>query len=217
MIHSTQPQSQPWSQDGKTECNYCREEHLHDCPHINTDIKSRRNQEKEVVLSTGSYVPQDITGKYLYDCIKEWHRRHPNQLAAATLIHTINKKIVDAHQPTQPMPHPQLTYWLTTNNCIAVLEAELFNLRARRALQAQYNCTHAQKARNANQDNDNKAVAAARAQQHSRIEEVPDEDATQPPKETPSASTQPANIPEHPFQLAKDTAYSSYQECWSTR
>ena len=134
------------------------------------------------------------------DCIEEWHRRHPNQLAAATLIHTINKRIVDTHQPTQPTPQPQPTYQLTTNNCIAVLEAELFNLRARRAPQAQYNCMHAQKARNANQDNDNKeAVTAARAQQHSRIEEVPDKDTTQPPKETPSAPTQPADIPEHPF------------------
>ena len=184
-------------QDGKTECNYCREEHfICDCPHVNTYIKAgkcRRNQEEKVVSSTGSYVPQDITGKYLHDRIEEWHRRHLNQLAAATLIHTINKRIVDTHQPTQP------TYQLTTNNCIAVLEAELFNLRARRAPQAQYNRMHAQKARNTNQDNDNEeAVAAARAQQHSRIE-VSDEDATQPPKETPSASTQPANIPEHLF------------------
>ena len=116
---------------------------------------------------------------------------------------------MDAHQPTQPTPQPQPTYQCTTNDHITVLEAKLFNLRARRASQAQYNCTHAQKARNTNQDNDNEeAVAAARAQQHSRIEEVPDEDATQPPKETPSAPTQPPNIPEHPFQLAKDAAYS---------
>ena len=110
---------------------------------------------------------------------------------------------MDAHQPTQP------TYQLTTNNCIAVLEAELFNLGARRAPQVQYNRMHAQKARNANRDNDNKeAVTAARAQQYSGIEEVPDKDTTQPLKETPSAPTQPANIPEHPFWLAKDTTYS---------
>ena len=102
---------------------------------------------------------------------------------------------MNTHQPTQPTPQPQPTYQLTTNDCIAVLEAELFNLRARRAPQAQYNCTHAQKARSTNQDNDDEAVAPARAQQHSRIEEVPDKDATQPPKETPSASTQPANTP----------------------
>ena len=141
--------------NGKTECNYCGEEHfIHDCPHVNTDIKAekcRRNQEGKVVLSTSSYVPRDITGKYLHDCIEEWHRRHLNQLAAATLIHTINKRIVDAHQPTQPAPQPQPTYQLTTNDHITVLEAELFNLRARRAPQAQYNRTCAQKARNANQ------------------------------------------------------------------
>ena len=66
---------------------------------------------------------------------------------------------------------------------------------------------------NTNQDNDDEeAVAAARAQQHSMIEEVPDKDTTQPPKETPkensSTSTQLINAPEHPFQLAKDTTYS---------
>ena len=66
---------------------------------------------------------------------------------------------------------------------------------------------------NTNQDNDNEeAVAAARAQQHSMIEEVPDKDTTQLPKETPkensSTSTQLINAPEHPFQLAKDTTYS---------
>ena len=135
------------------ECNYCREEHLIcDCPHVNTDIqagKCRRNHEGKVVLSTGSFVPRDITGKYFCNRIEEWHRRHPNQLAAATLIHTIDKRIVDTHQLTQSTPQPQLTYQLTTNDHITVLKAELFNLRARRAPQAQYNCTHAQKARNA--------------------------------------------------------------------
>jgi hypothetical protein len=73
-----------------------------------------------------------------------------------------------------------------------------------------------QKARNTNVDIDNEeAVAAERAQQ-SRIEEIPDGDATPLPqktsKENPSTSTstqsQPTDGPEHPYQLAKDAAYS---------
>jgi hypothetical protein len=95
-----------------------------------------------------------------------------------------------------------------------VLEAELFNLRTRRPVHPQFNCTTCtQKARNSNVDIDNEgAVVAARAQQ-SRIEEVPDEDTTPPSQEpNPSTSTstqsQPTDRPEHPYQLAKDTAYS---------
>jgi hypothetical protein len=118
---------------------------------------------------------------------------------------------------TQPTPITQADYYLTTNNRIAVLEAELFNLRTRRPVHPQFNCTtHAQKARNTNVNiDDEEAVAAARAQQ-SRIEEIPDEDATPLPQETSkgnsststSTQSQPTDKPEHPYRLAKDAAYS---------
>jgi hypothetical protein len=153
-------------------------------------------------------------GKYLHNRINKWHKRHPNQLAAATLIHTINKCLAETPQPT---PTTQENYQLTTNNQIAVLEAEIFNLRTRRPVHPQSNrTTRTQKARNTNVDIDNEeAVAAARAQQ-SRIEEVPDEDATPPPQDPSKKSTststsiqlQPTDRPEHLYQLEKDTAYS---------
>jgi hypothetical protein len=94
----------------------------------------------------------------------------------------------------QPTPTMQTNYHLTANDHIVVLEAELFNLRTRRPVHPQFNrTTHMQKARNTNVDIDNEeAVVAARAQQ-SRIEEIPDKDATPPPqepsKENPSTST----------------------------
>jgi hypothetical protein len=217
-LHSTQSQGPPQSQDGKIECNYCGEEHfIHDFPHVKTDIKCgkcRRNQDGKVVLSTGAFVPWDITGKYLRNHINEWHKRHPNQLAAATLIHTIDKCLVEIPQPT---PITQANYHLTTNDRIAVLEAELYNLRTRRPVHPQFNrSTHAQKARNTNVDIDDKeAVAVVRAQQ-SRIKEIPDEDATPLPQDTSkgnplmltSTQSQPTDGPEHPYQLAKDAAYS---------
>jgi hypothetical protein len=40
-----------------------------------------------------------ITKKYLYDRINEWHKQHPNQLAAVTLIYTIDKHLVEAPLP----------------------------------------------------------------------------------------------------------------------
>jgi hypothetical protein len=196
-IHSTQSRNQPRSQDGKTECNYCGEEHfIRDCPHVVTDTqagKCRRNQDGKVVLPTGAFVPRDVTGKYLRDHINKWHKRHPNQLAAATLIHTIDKRIVDAQQPTT-----HSIYQLSSTDRIAVLEAELFNLRARRPLPPHLDRTRAQKARNAiAEDEDKEAVVAARAQ-HSRIEEVPDEGAVPPPQaiiqDNSSTSTQTSSV-----------------------
>ena len=80
------------------------------------------------------------------------------------------------------------------------MEAGLFNLRARRHPHPPVNCTHAQKARNANVENEQEEEAAAEKPQQSHIEEVPDEDANQPSKETPQASsstfTQLINMPE---------------------
>ena len=75
------------------------------------------------MLPSGAYVPRDITSKFLRDCVNEWHRKNPNQLGAATPIHTINKHILDR----QKLPSSSV-YQLTTTDRIGVLEAELYNL-----------------------------------------------------------------------------------------
>jgi hypothetical protein len=59
--------------------------------------------------------------------INEYHRRFPNQLAAATLIHTIARETVSRSADAIIQP----VYQLSTNDRIATLEAELFNLKAR--------------------------------------------------------------------------------------
>ena len=59
------------------------------------------------------------------DQINEYHRRFPNQLAAATLIHTIAS--VAMNQNT--IAPAQSTFRLSKEDRIATLEAELFNLR----------------------------------------------------------------------------------------
>ena len=152
-IHRTQHRGQfhsNHSHNGKLECNYCGEEHfVHDCPHVAHDIatgKCKRNQDGKVMLPSGAYVPRDITSKCLHDCIKKWHRKYFNQLGAATLIHTIDKHIIKE----QKSPNSSV-YQLTVTDCIAVPEAELYNLWARRQNFPPYpNCTCAQKDRNAN-------------------------------------------------------------------
>ena len=88
------------------------------------------------------------------------HRKNPNQLGAATLIHLIDKHILNK----QKLPNSSV-YQLTVTDHIAVLEAELYNLRARRQNFPLYpNCAHSQKARNANiKIEDDKEVVAATA------------------------------------------------------
>ena len=119
------------------------------CPHVPHDVaagKCKRNQDGKVVLPSGAYVPRDITSKFLHDCINEWHGKNPNQLGAATLIHMIDKHILDK----QKSPSSSV-YQLTMTDCIVVLEAKLYNLWARRQNFFPYpNLTGAQKARNAN-------------------------------------------------------------------
>ena len=75
------------------------------------------------MLLSGAYVLRDITSKFLCDHVNEWHRKNPNQLGAATLIHTINKHILNG----QKSPSSSV-YQLTATDRIAVLEAELYNV-----------------------------------------------------------------------------------------
>jgi Aspartyl protease len=195
------------------ECNYCGGPHyIRDCECVEEDIKGgkcRRNQEGKVVLPTGAYVSRTVPGKWMRDRINEWHRQHPNQLAAATLIHTIDARLV---YPLPSTPSNQLTgptnstYQLNTNDRIAVLEAELFSLKTKKTTTDQAPRTRAQRSRAVTiEDEDDEAdVAAARAKlSQSRIEEVDEE----PRAQTPISSA-PAIAPEHPFRNAKDAAYT---------
>ena len=111
-------------------CIMCAGLHLNgQCRIVNEFImasKCKRNHEGQVVLLSGSYILRDILLEaILMDQINEYHRRFPNQLAAATLIHTIAS--VPANQniiaPTQSM------FRLSKEDHITKLEAKLFNLR----------------------------------------------------------------------------------------
>ena len=88
--------------------------------------KCKRNHEGRVVLLSGSYVPQDILPEaILMDRINEYHRRFPNQLTAATLIHTIASVAMNQNI----IAPAQSTFRLSKEDHITTLEAKLFNLR----------------------------------------------------------------------------------------
>jgi hypothetical protein len=175
----------------------------------------KRNSEGKVVLPSGAYVPRDIPGNLLSERIKEWHRRNPNQIAAATLLHTVEPlKSVSFHTPQNSVTKP--SFQLSTSDRIATIEAELYNLRSRNPNFIPVARTRAQKARALNtEDTDNEDAAAVRAARQPRIEEVSDEEEDQHvvTKETPIVSepvsaSQPSVAPEHPYQNAKDAAYA---------
>ena len=66
----------------------------------------------------------------MHDCFFEWHCQNPSNQATATLVHTIELQLLCmAPGNSTTTEQAQTTYQLTANNHIAVLEAEIFNLR----------------------------------------------------------------------------------------
>jgi hypothetical protein len=196
------------SSSRNTDCNFCGGSHfIRECKVVEEYVlagKCRRNIEGKVVLSTGAYVPRDIPGTLLKERVDEWHRRFPNQLSVASLIHTISSEHV--HSTNAEMVYPILQ--LSASDRIATLEAELFNLRARKPAFVPTVRTRAQKARYPSPE--------------ASIEEVEeDPPAREPtpavivPQKQPTVITAdpvitvaPAPTMEHPYRAAKDAAYT---------
>ena len=195
-----------------TDCNFCGGPHfIRECKVVDEYIvagKCRRNFEGKVILSSGAFVPKDIPGTLLRERVDEWHHRNPNQLSTATMVHTISAEHVQRNTVTASTPVNQLT----TAERIVTLEAELFNLRARRPAFVPAIRTRAQKARE---------LPLATIEEVSEEEDAPARKADGPqiivttPKR-PSivqgpeviVESQPAVEPEHPFRSAKDAAYA---------
>ena len=195
-----------------TDCNFCGGPHfIRECKVVDEYVlagKCRRNFEGKVVLSTGAFVPRDIPGTLLRERVDEWHHRNPNQLSVASLVHTISTEHVQRSAEGSASP----SFQLTTADRIVALEAELFNLRARRPAFVPAIKTRAQRARES-------PLAT--------IEEVSEEEApTEAREPTPPVivtpvkrpiiakapeviiTGPPADDPEHPYRLAKDAAYA---------
>jgi len=181
-------------------CIMCGNAHLiQECAIVDDFIKEgkcKRNHEGKVVLPSGAYVPREITGRNLADRINEWHRRNPNQLAAATMIHTIERQIINPPTVLATIGSTaNPTYILSANDRIATLEAELFNLRARKQPVAPAVRTRAQRAREPTPEEEEEEVAAARKQTE------------EPPVQQIEVPKAPEVQPEHPYRNAKDAAY----------
>ncbi|KDR69122.1 hypothetical protein GALMADRAFT_230903 [Galerina marginata CBS 339.88] len=176
------------------DCAMCAGPHfIRDCQEVEKYIqegKCKRNTEGKVVLPSGSFVPRTIPGKYLRERLDEWHRRNPGQLAAGNLFHAV----------TSPSAFPQ--YQLSATDRIAVLEAELFNLKARHKPGfVPVIRTRAQKARNPDIN-----VADEPQSTPEPIPTLPE------PAPAVPTSTSTQNEPEHPFRNAPDASYAPPQD-----
>ena len=200
-------------------CNFCGGPHyIRDCDKVNdliTEGKCKRNAEGKVVLPSGAFVPREIPGTLLSERIEEWHRRNPNQLGTtSTLLCSIQQPQL-ALNKADPASPPIQSFQLSTSDRIATIEAELYHLRARNQKFVPVIRTRGQKERAANTEIDDEEEVTVPATKHPRIEEVQDEEDTQPTvsKEKtvspdPALVTQPTETTEHPFRSARDAAYA---------
>jgi hypothetical protein len=198
----------PSNPQRSVDCNMCAGAHyMRDCPMVVEYTKAgkcRRNSEGRVCLPSGAYVSKEIPGTLLSERIDEWHRRFPNQLATATLLHTVAKDLLASPVITEI----RSSYQLSTGDRIATLEAELFNLRARKTVAANAIRTRAQRARDSSPE-----IAGEEDLPVPTVRRVTPDivTPTAPPVVIVPASNKPAPVAEeneHPYQKAKDASYA---------
>lgn len=165
-----------------------------------------------MILSLGAFVPRDIPRQYLRNHINEWHRCNPNQLAAGSLFNAVianDKPVIPTIR--EPAPYEMANYQLAAQDCIAALEAELFNLRLRHqpgfvpVIKTRKQCATEKAAKSAEPE----IVAQPQTSTQPTSEPMPTIEDT-------STSTQPTDSqlckpivasPEHPFHKVKDAVY----------
>ena len=88
----------PAGASGST-CNFCggTRHFIRECEVVaeyNRTGKCKRNHEGKVVLPSGAMVPRNVPGNWLRDCVDEWHRRNPGQMALQMLLEVAVVKTV---------------------------------------------------------------------------------------------------------------------------
>ena len=196
------------------QCRFCGKPHLiQDCDLVTEYIQAgrcRRNIEGKVILPTGTFIPRDTPGHYLRDQINEWHNRNPNQLATATLGHTVDTKTVN-RMPTQ-VQNSQPTFQLSTTDRIAVIEAELLSLRARKVSSTPEIYNRAQ------EESSTRKVEAVAPERNPSFRKVTEETQVIPSSQQPHCNpqqqqmfilkSQPISSPENSYQNANFAGYA---------
>ena len=190
-LSSNQTQNQPYSSNKR--CFFCGLGHADPCKSIEEYLKEgkiKKNHENRIVLPTGSYVPREIQGENLMSRVDEWHKRNPS--ANTILINTI----ASADKPS----NKQEAYRLSTTERIALLEAEIYNLRAKKPIPPSNVRTRAQASRIEEIDEEEEVEQVRKeAQDKAKGKETENEGTT---------NKTPQRAPEHPYRNAKDATYA---------
>jgi hypothetical protein len=95
-----------------------------------TNEKCKENLEGKIVLPNGQYTPRSIPGRYIKDRIDEWHKHNPVKSTSSSLMYEINPVATSSQTSIATnMVSMSSTNVLTADQCIAMLEQEIFNLR----------------------------------------------------------------------------------------
>jgi hypothetical protein len=172
------------------------------CVDYFTNEKCKRNLEGKIVLPNGQFTPRSIPGRFIKDCIDEWHKRNPSTSTSSSLMYEINPVAMSSQTSVSTnMVSTSSTNVFTADQRIAALEQEIFNLRnARRTFDGveilKPACT-------------NKPVPTEQPKAPESMTKPMPPPSQPAPAEKPSATTQP---PVHPFANVKETSYQPPHE-----
>jgi len=121
---------------GEINCHFCggKGHILPNCPLVLKYInegKICKNQEGCIVLSSGTYVPRSIPGRWILEQVDEWHRRNPGQTVEGQLSsNTGATMLFFEEQPVIRVTEQEAASILTLSaeDCIKALEHEIFVL-----------------------------------------------------------------------------------------
>jgi hypothetical protein len=100
------------------------------CADYITNEKCKRNLEGRIVLPNGQYTPRSISSRFIKDHIDEWHKHNPVKSTSTSLMYEINPVVMSSQTSVSTnMVSTLSTNVFTADQCIAVLEQEIFNLK----------------------------------------------------------------------------------------
>ncbi|KAI0668993.1 hypothetical protein C8Q78DRAFT_993112 [Trametes maxima] len=207
-------------------CHYCGDAAhiIRRCPQVDADMTAglvKRNEQGQVVLQAGNYVPSTVTGTTLRDRVQEYYRQHPDARPppreTQMLFELVVRHIVPAptqsavqYLATDAIEHPAVTTTRgilhnlahdETGGAFAQLEQEIFAAEQWKGKWAQGAADRAERARRRSvrfeepDEGHNRAVVVPPPA--ANIEELPDE----PTIRTVNPASKPSRAPAIPSAL----------------
>jgi hypothetical protein len=169
------------------------------CADYITNEKCKRNPEGKIVLPNGQYTPRSIPGRFIKDCIDEWHKCNPIKSMSSSLMYEINLVATSSQTSVSTnMVSTLSTNVFTADQRIVALEQEIFNLRNAKHT---FDGVEILKPVHANKPNPT---------EQSKVTEWTTKPV--PPPEKPTTMTITAQLPLHPFANVTETSYQPPHE-----